>query len=184
MMPTQRALLASLLALLLPASSPWAGKVLNLDWKQLIPAGSGSVPAAHGIVQHGQLDPPVTTASDSLAPLVTSLDGMKVRIGGYMVPLGFDGFEVREFLLAPYVGACIHVPPPPPNQIIYVESAEGVNIDNPFEPVWVVGTLSTKSVTTELADVGYRIVAESVSSSVEQPTRSPLGEYMARQQQP
>jgi len=178
----RRALLASLLALLLPTGTK-AGETLTIGWDQLLPPGSRSAPVAQGIVQHGQLSAPATTASDGPAPLVTNLDGTKVRIGGYMVPLDFDGSEVREFLLVPYVGACIHVPPPPANQIIYVESTEGVNIDDPFGPVWVVGTLSTKSVTTELADVGYRIAAESVSSSVE-PTRPPLGEYMARQQQP
>src|SRR5215204_434930 len=124
---------------------------------------------AWGMVQHRQLEaPPGLTEADSAT--VATYDGKRVRIPGFIVPLEFEGDGVKTFLLVPYVGACIHVPPPPPNQIIYVESAEGINIDNPFEPVWVIGTLSTKSVITELADVGYRIAAESVSSSVEQPT--------------
>ena len=58
--------------------------------------------------------------------VVPELDGKRVRIGGYVVPLDFEATNVKEFLLVPFVGACIHVPPPPPNQIIYVKSAKGL----------------------------------------------------------
>jgi hypothetical protein len=88
---------------------------------------------------------------------------------------------VTSFLLVPYLGACIHVPPPPANQIIYVEGGQSIEIDNPFEPVWVTGTLSTQPLATELADVGYRLAAEDVTSSAG-PMRSSIGAYMAGQQ--
>jgi hypothetical protein len=171
--------LAGLLASLVSLSIAIAGEPLELDWEKLIPVEAGSGPVVHGIVQHGQLAKPAP--SSGLAPLVTSLDGAKVRIGGYMVPLDFEGAGVTSFLLVPYVGACIHVPPPPANQIIYVESGQSIEIDNPFEPVWVTGTLSTQPLATELADVGYRLAAEDVTSSAG-PMRSSIGAYMAGQQ--
>ena len=89
--------------------------------------------------------------------LVGRLDGKKVRIPGYVTPVGFDGEDVTQFLLVPYLGACIHVPPPPANQIVYVKKAIGLKIEQVWEPVWLTGTLTTKSVSTVLADVGYSI---------------------------
>ena len=55
-----------------------------------------------------------------------SLDGKRVHIGGYVVPLDFEATTVKEFLLVPFVGACIHVPPPPANQIVYVKVEQGL----------------------------------------------------------
>ena len=53
--------------------------------------------------------------------LVSKLDGHVIKLPGYVLPLDFEGTLVRSFLLVPYVGACIHVPPPPPNQIVHVQ---------------------------------------------------------------
>ena len=101
---------------------------------------------------------------DSSAPpaVVPELDGQRVRIGGYVVALDFDATSIREFLLVPFVGACIHVPPPPANQIIYVKSDKGFEMTGTFDPVSVVGTMKTETAFTGLADAGYRIEAESV----------------------
>ena len=66
--------------------------------------------------------------------MVKELDGKRVRIGGYVVPLDFEATNVKEFLLVPFVGACIHVPPPPPNQIIYVKSAKGFDVAGLVRP--------------------------------------------------
>ncbi|MEP1209939.1 MAG: DUF3299 domain-containing protein [Rhizobiaceae bacterium] len=89
------------------------------------------------------------------ARLVGKLNGKKVRIPGYVTPVGFDGEDVTQFLLVPFLGACIHVPPPPANQIIYVKNAKGLKLEQIWEPVWITGILETKSVSTVLADVGY-----------------------------
>jgi hypothetical protein len=94
--------------------------------------------------------------------VVAELNGKKVRIGGYVVPLDFEQTSVREFLLVPFVGACIHVPPPPTNQIIYVKAAEAFEIGGAFDPVSVVGTIKTETAFTGLADAGYRIEADTV----------------------
>ncbi|MEZ5829506.1 MAG: DUF3299 domain-containing protein, partial [Hyphomicrobiales bacterium] len=75
--------------------------------------------------------------------LVPGLDGRVIRLPGYVLPLDFDGSLVRSFLLVPYVGACIHVPPPPPNQIVYVELKQGFKSPEVFAPVWVTGRMST-----------------------------------------
>jgi hypothetical protein len=91
------------------------------------------------------------------ARLVGKLDGKKVRIPGYVTPVGFDGEDVTQFLLVPFLGACIHVPPPPANQIVYVRNAKGLKIDQVWEPIWLTGILETKSVSTVLANVGYSI---------------------------
>ena len=91
------------------------------------------------------------------AELVGKLNGKKVRIPGYVTPVGFDGEDVTHFLLVPYLGACIHVPPPPANQIVYVKNAKGLKIEQIWEPIWITGVLETKSVSTVLADVGYSI---------------------------
>jgi hypothetical protein len=94
----------------------------------------------------------------SLQPMVGTirpeLDGKRVRLAGYTTPVGF-GEDETAFLLVPELGACIHVPPPPPNQIVYVEEAAGA--PKMFEPVWVTGTLRADPVPTILADVGYRL---------------------------
>ena len=64
-------------------------------------------------------------AVTSRPSVVTEFNGKRVRIGGYVVPLDFEATTIKEFLLVPFVGACIHVPPPPANQIVYVKSDKG-----------------------------------------------------------
>ena len=89
--------------------------------------------------------------------LNAGLDGEKVRIAGYITPLAFDDENVDEFLFVPFLGACIHVPPPEANQIIHVRGAKGVKAADVWQPMWLEGTLRAKPVGTVLADVGYRM---------------------------
>jgi hypothetical protein len=99
--------------------------------------------------------------------VVAELNGKRVKIGGYVVPLDFEATSVKEFLLVPFVGACIHVPPPPANQIVYVKSEKGFQVAGQFDPVWVTGTLKTEPAFTGLADTGYSLDAESVEARPE-----------------
>ena len=99
--------------------------------------------------------------------VIPELNGKRVRIGGYVVPLDFDATRVKEFLLVPFVGACIHVPPPPANQIIYVKDAKGFEIGGAFDPVTVTGVIKTETAFTGLADAGYSLDAESVEPRTE-----------------
>ena len=97
--------------------------------------------------------------------VVAGLDGTRVSIGGYVVPLDFEATTVKEFLLVPFVGACIHVPPPPANQIIYVKSPHGFEVSGSFDAVTVTGTLKTTVAFTGLADAGYTLDADAVTAA-------------------
>lgn len=88
--------------------------------------------------------------------VVASLDGQTVRLAGYILPLEFSGTDVTEFLLVPYVGACIHVPPPPPNQIVYVRSREPFTSEDLYTAVWVTGHMIVASATKSLSLVDGR----------------------------
>ena len=102
--------------------------------------------------------------------LVDSLDGKPIRMPGYLLPLNFSPDGQNEFLLVPYLGACIHVPPPPPNQIVFVETAKPFVVRELYTPVWVAGHMSTKSSTKALffvdgtadIEVGYALLADDV----------------------
>jgi hypothetical protein len=79
------------------------------------------------------------------------LDGKPVRIPGYLLPLEFEGDRVSEFLLVPYVGACIHTPPPPPNQIVHVKTDDAYTTDGGlYTPVWVNGLMKTEQTQANL----------------------------------
>jgi len=92
------------------------------------------------------------TAKDGLAN--NALNGELVRMPGYVLPLEFDGDIVTEFLLVPYVGACIHTPPPPPNQIVYVKILqEYIPEGGLYTPVWVNGTMTTEQIQSNLSFV-------------------------------
>lgn len=101
---------------------------------------------------------------------VESLDGVHVSIPGYALPLEMDGQLVTEFLLVPWVGACIHTPPPPPNQIVHVKLNAGIEVDNRYRPVWVTGKMTVGAAQKELyfvdgsapIDFGYSIAGANV----------------------
>ena len=71
-----------------------------------------------------------------------AIDGKTIRIPGYVLPLEFSGSKVTEFLLVPWVGACIHTPPPEPNQIVYVKSDKAFEMRRMFDAVWVTGRIA------------------------------------------
>lgn len=104
------------------------------------------------------------------AEMVKDLDGTIVRLPGYALPLELTDKGVTEFLLVPYVGACIHSPPPPPNQTVFVETEKEFVSDSLYEPVWITGQIkiqpSSRSLTfvDGTADVatGYTIEAISI----------------------
>jgi hypothetical protein len=155
----------------------------SLTWAQLIPATEkpaapksflanrpkADAPPDHATVPEGRWLSPGAQPQASAGPpaVVDALDGKRVRIGGYVVPLDFDATKVKEFLLVPFVGACIHVPPPPPNQIVYVKSDNGIDVKGSFDPVWVTGKMQTKVAFTGLAEAGYSLEAEKVEARAE-----------------
>lgn len=97
--------------------------------------------------------------------VVKELDGRTVRIPGYVVPFDFNAeAKYQEFLLVPYFGACLHTPPPPPNQIVFVKSESGVTVEDIYEPVWVEGVLKTGEFSSDLASTAYELQLDTVEA--------------------
>ena len=93
------------------------------------------------------------------APVVESMDGRMVSIPGFVVPLEGVGDVVDRFFLVPYFGACIHVPPPPSNQIIDVHYQPGTRVESLYDAVLISGRLTTEVFSHEMGTAGYRLEA-------------------------
>lgn len=92
---------------------------------------------------------------------VKKVNGKAAKVPGFMVPLDDDADTVNEFLLVPYVGACIHTPPPPPNQIVHVTMDGGKKTKiNFWDPVWVQGKLEVQTVKSPYGDVSFKMNAK------------------------
>ena len=95
--------------------------------------------------------------------VVGELNELAMQLPGFIVPLEYnDEQEVTEFFLVPYFGACIHTPPPPPNQIAYVSYPEGFELTSLDDPFVIEGTLFTKTIRNDMATAAYRITADSI----------------------
>jgi hypothetical protein len=88
--------------------------------------------------------------------VVPEMDGKPIRVPGFIVPLEFDDEQnITQFFLVPFFGACIHVPPPPPNQIILVSSPEPFQIEALYDPFWISGILKTELTSNDIATSTY-----------------------------
>jgi uncharacterized protein len=173
---------AALIAAIVVTRPALSADVRELHWGDLIPPAAASAPAkpktffsgANPVDANAPAPQPIPEGKfmqikrrqpgeGSPPAVVAELDGQRVSIGGYVVPLDFDSTTVKEFLLVPFVGACIHVPPPPANQIIYVKSSQGFEVAGSFDAVRVTGTLKTTLAFTGLADAGYTLDADAVT---------------------
>ena len=114
---------------------------------------------------------PVTVGWSTLKTLTSTaapsparaLDKKTVAVPGFMVPLEDDADQVTEFLLVPFAGACIHVPPPPPNQMIYVKLKGGQKAKMSFtEPIIVSGQLHVSTVQSPYGDVSFNMDGDSI----------------------
>jgi hypothetical protein len=147
-------------------AAPPAGPVRTLEWVDLVPADArADYTAEPNAASHGYLGeggPPALQQSVN-APVNPELDGKRVKIPGFIVPLDVarDG-TVSEFFLVPYFGACIHVPPPPPNQIVYVTTPKGIALDSIYEAYWITGTMKLQNKSTRLGAAAYSLAAELV----------------------
>jgi uncharacterized protein len=168
--PGRRRLLVA--ALLLPAATGLhAADYPEISWDDLVPKDWDPMKSFQDMPNLGMLQDTDPRAQQFLqrlrdewdnAPTVESMAGRSVKLPGYLVPLeeGRDG--IREFLLVPYFGACIHTPPPPANQIILVRAAKPVKGMRTMEPVWVQGTLGVARVGSSMGVSGYTMDARSV----------------------
>lgn len=137
-----------------------AGTPREVMWDDLIPPG---VPYSE-IIGEGEMD----TVNDTWAPIYDenavklneTLNGAYIRMPGFIIPFAITDGGVTNFMLVPYVGACIHVPPPPANQLVMVTSETPWPGDELWDPVWVTGMMRTKLQSTNLGKTGYSIVAD------------------------
>jgi hypothetical protein len=146
--PTRR-LFATLVmgCALLPAAAGAA--IRELDWFELMPPWDDAEPEAPADLSSDQ---PFMMTFDP----VPDLDGLVVRLPGYVVPLDSDeGGLLDEFLLVPFFGACIHVPPPPPNQLVYVRLARPFYLRSMEDPYWVTGVLHVRPWESDFAEALY-----------------------------
>ena len=161
-----RAVLALLMLVALPL---WAAEPKDLTWSEMIPPDAPpevpNMTPLHDLSQMSSTLESAPAAKQDLpnAPVVKSLDGQNIRLPGYIVPLEVsEEGRTTEFLLVPYFGACIHVPPPPSNQIVHVKSEVGVKLDELYQPYWIEGALQVKASSSELADAGYQMEADKI----------------------
>ncbi|MBU6960968.1 DUF3299 domain-containing protein [Pseudomonas sp. CVAP len=163
-----RALPALLMLVALPL---WAAAPKDLTWAQMIPPDApAEVPNMKPLHDLSQMSSALSAESAPAAkqdmpnaPVVKNLDGQNIRLPGYIVPLEVsEEGRTTDFLLVPYFGACIHVPPPPSNQIVHVKSKVGVKLDELYQPYWIEGAMQVKASTSELADAGYQMDADKI----------------------
>ncbi|MGR3453951.1 DUF3299 domain-containing protein [Pseudooceanicola sp.] len=159
-LPSRRAVLLGLAAAGL-ASRGFAETVVDLEWRDLLPEDDRSLPGnLAGIVPHDEsslaAQQPVSTG------IRTDWNGQIVRLSGFIVPIDHKGTGVTAFILVPYVGACVHVPPPPANQLVFVTTGKPYESSGMFEAVTVTGMFGTASTSTQLAEIGYALSADEI----------------------
>ncbi|MFJ3058182.1 DUF3299 domain-containing protein [Herbaspirillum sp. NPDC087042] len=96
------------------------------------------------------------------APVDASMEGKPVRLPGFVVSLDREGEALKEFLLVPYFGACIHVPPPPANQIIHVRSTKAIKNVRTMDAVWISGVIKVERSDSSMGAASYSMKAVSV----------------------
>lgn len=177
--------ISSLLIMLCLAFSSlvYAQKYQEIEWVDLLPKEDlealQNPPAELANIEDGSIaDQIATSIGQAMKPqqdtpyyraLVSTkirpeYNKKKIKIAAFIVPLEFDDNQVvTEFFLVPYFGACIHIPPPPPNQIILAKSKKGIKLETIYDPFWLTGTMSTEIVEHEIATAAYQMDIDGVS---------------------
>ena len=160
-----------------PAVSADAQSYEDIDWTELMPAedlsallnrpaflddiADGSAQDALDNFQQRQLEDEQAQqyqAALSSTRVIQGFDGKAIRIPGFIVPLAQnEDKEVTRFFIVPYFGACLHMPPPPPNQILYVESEQGITLENLFDPYWFEGVVSIEQKVDAMGTSAYSL---------------------------
>jgi len=147
--------------------------IRSVGWEDLMPEGEEERLAQMYQSQMATLYSGAAIAEGSAADTsvqigtfntVDALNGVKVRIPGYTVPFEYGSkAEITQFLLVPYFGACIHSPPPPPNQTIFVRTDTPIKLKDLAQAVWIEGTMLTQTQNSDLADAAYTIEMTSIT---------------------
>ncbi|KPX44575.1 Uncharacterized protein ALO68_00365 [Pseudomonas syringae pv. helianthi] len=178
---TMRRFLLMTLLLLSALSGVAHAQLPETDWLELMPKSDQKALEAMPEIDHNS--PEAMGTFDSKGGLkqskglpavmystktVPAMNGKTIRLGGYPVPLETDAKgHSTLFFIVPYPGACIHVPPPPPNQLVLVRYPKGLKLDDIYTPLWVEGTLKIEKVSNDLADAAYAMDASKVRVVVE-----------------
>ena len=133
------------------------------EWEDLLPPNLYSFIPEGGITSELWLDDAFQRKlKDSERATRPELEGAQVVLAGYMVPLDYEGDQVKSFLLVPSAGQCIHVPPPPPNQTIIVNVSGATNMRTYSDPVIVRGAVRVAVGQTDYAETGYEITSQQI----------------------
>lgn len=157
----RREVLAGIASAPLWVRAAWAEAVVDLNWTDLMPKGELYLPSlVDGFIDHETA--PLNSDQPPSSGVRTDWNGKIVRLPGFTLPIDFSGTAMTAFILVPFVGACVHVPPPPANQLVFVTTEEPYESKGMFEAVNVTGMFGVSSMSTQLADIGYALSAEKI----------------------
>lgn len=157
----RRGLLGGIGAFAMVPSLARAEDYIDLNWSDLIPIGQPAIPPViQSEIDHTQAAP--MSRQPESSEVRTDWNGKIVRLPGYILPMDYSGTGVTAFLLVPFVGACVHVPAPPANQLVFVTTSEPYESAGLYEAVNVIGMFGVSSLSTHLADVGYALSADRI----------------------
>ncbi|WP_108814140.1 DUF3299 domain-containing protein [Loktanella sp. Alg231-35] len=159
--PNRRAVLAGMAAAGIVPGGARAEDYVDLNWDDLLPENETAIPnVLQGLIDHE--DAPLVSQQPASSGVRADWNGQIVRLPGFVVPIDYSGTGVTAFILVPYVGACVHVPPPPANQLVFVTTPEPYENEGLFEAVNVIGMFGVSSLYTELGDIGYALSADRI----------------------
>jgi len=151
------------------------GELTLLNWDDLIPDDFVQPENPFATMSQEKIDKLMDGSEESeaeiarlqdafnYAPVVDHLDGKRVKIPAYITPLEYNPDQkMNEFLLVPFVGACMHVPPPPANQIVHAKSKNAIEQRDMNEAVWAIGVIRAETIKSNLAESGYQLEVEEV----------------------
>ncbi len=142
----------------------FAASPREISWDDLIPPG---VPYAE-IIGTGEIDAINDTwlpeFDENATKLNEDLNGAYIKMPGYVLPIDMTTAGVTSFIMVPYVGACIHTPPPPANQLVFVDSKKPWPSDQLWDAVWVTGRMRHELQSTSIADIGYALEADLIEA--------------------
>ena len=153
-----------LLFLFLVFSKANSEETLNLKWLELVPKYAYDFVPETGVTDEMWEDESFLKKVEEAGLLINKdMVGKKIRIDGFMVPLEFDygeGLVVDAFVLVPDAGMCIHVPPPPPNQMIFVKLNKSERVRYMYQPIAIEGILKNTPPIKNVYNSIYELTAE------------------------
>lgn len=150
--------------LLLSPFAARASEAREITWDDLIPEEHRGVLFERlrelgGLVDHTQPRTDTGFIQPEARAVTNEFNGQNIKLPGYVVPLDFEATGLDIFILAPFIGACIHVPPPPPNQLVLVTTDEPYVYKDLYDPIWASGIFAAVATGTGLAEIGYSMAA-------------------------